>query len=110
AGMNAAVELFLEVGPATAAARIAEHAARIIAWSQGRAGVRLVSSPEPRRRSGIVAIIPRDAERASAALGAAGVGHSLREGAIRLSPHWFTPREHVDLALEVLEEAARYAP
>ncbi|MFP5354351.1 MAG: aminotransferase class V-fold PLP-dependent enzyme [Gemmatimonadota bacterium] len=107
AGMNAAVELFLEVGPATAAARIAEHAARIIAWSQGRAGVRLVSSPEPRRRSGIVAVIPRDAERASAALGAAGVGHSLREGAIRLSPHWFTPREHVELALEVLEEAAR---
>lgn len=107
AGMNAAVELFLEVGPATAAARIGEHAARIIEWSQGRAGVRLVSSPEPARRSGIVAVIPPDAERASAALGAAGVGHSLREGAIRLSPHWFTPREHVALALEVLEGAAR---
>lgn len=107
AGMNAAVELFFEVGPATAAARIGQHVGRIIEWAQGREGVRLVSSPDVQRRSGIVAVVPPDADRSSAALGAAGVGHSLREGAIRLSPHWFTPHEHVSLALEVLEAAAR---
>lgn len=107
AGMNAAVELFFEVGPATAAARIGQHVGRIIEWAQGCEGVRLVSSPDVQRRSGIVAVVPPDPDRSSAALGAAGVGHSLREGAIRLSPHWFTPHEHVSLALEVLEAAAR---
>lgn len=107
AGMNAAVELFFEVGPATAAARIGEHVADILEWAAGRRDVRLVSPAEPARRSGIVTLLPPDAERASAALGAAGVAHSLREGAIRLSPHWFTPRAHVARALEVLEGAAR---
>ncbi len=107
AGMNAAVALFFEVGTATAAARIAEHVGRLIDWAQGRSDMQLVSSSEVARRSGIVALIPPDPARASAALGAAGVAHSLREGAIRLSPHWFTPREHVALALEVLAGTGR---
>lgn len=107
AGMNAAVELFFEVGPATAAARVGEHVAQLFDWAAGRRDVRLVSSADPARRSGIVTLLPPDAERASAALGAAGVAHSLREGAIRLSPHWFTPREHVVRALEALEGVTR---
>jgi cysteine desulfurase / selenocysteine lyase len=105
AGMNAALSLFLEVGVAEASARVAEHATRLTQWAAGRRNVRLVSSPEPARRSGIVALQPTDPEGTSRALAAAGVTHSLREGAIRLSPHWFTPRAHVERALETLEAA-----
>ncbi|MFN8666561.1 MAG: aminotransferase class V-fold PLP-dependent enzyme [Gemmatimonadaceae bacterium] len=103
AALNAALDLFFEVGPAVAAARIAQHVARIFDWAASHPRVQLVSSPEPARRSGIVAVIPPDPSRASAALTAAGVAHSLREGAIRLSPHWFTPAEHVTYALDVLD-------
>jgi len=103
AGLNAALSCFFEVGVDAACARVAEHSARIIDWASGRRDVRLVSSPDPARRSGIVALQPDDPERTSRALTQAGVIHSLREGAIRLSPHWFTPRAHVERALAALE-------
>ncbi|MCC6930852.1 MAG: aminotransferase class V-fold PLP-dependent enzyme [Gemmatimonadaceae bacterium] len=105
AALNAALDLFFEVGPSVAAARIARHVAHLYDWAAAHARVQLVSSSEPARRSGIVALVPPDPSRASAALSAAGVAHSLREGAIRLSPHWFTPGEHVTYALDVLERA-----
>lgn len=105
AGMNAALELLFEVGLPAVTARVAAHVARIIDWATGRRGVRLVSSPEPARGSGIVALQPSDPEGTSRALAEAGVIHSLREGAIRLSPHWFTPEAHVERALAVLEGA-----
>jgi len=103
AAVNAALDLFFEVGVAAAATRIAEHVDRLRSWAAGRADVQVVSSASAAHRSGIVALVPADAPAASAALTAAGVVHSLREGAIRLSPHWFTPDAHVDRALEVLE-------
>lgn len=104
AAVNAALELFFEVGVATASSRIARHVDRLLAWAAGRPDVRVISSAAPAHRSGIVALVPADAAAASAALTAAGVVHSLREGAIRLSPHWFTPAAHVERALEVLED------
>lgn len=103
AALNSALDLFFEVDPSVAAARIAQHVARIYEWAGAHDRVQLVSSPELARRSGIVAVVPPEPSRASAALTAAGVAHSLREGAIRLSPHWFTPAEHVTYALDVLD-------
>jgi selenocysteine lyase/cysteine desulfurase len=43
---------------------------------------------------------------ASTALAEARIYHSLREGAIRLSPHCFNTRGEMRRALEVLEGAA----
>lgn len=107
AGMNAALDLFHEVGPATAAARLAAHVGRIFDWASTRPEMQVVSSPEPARRSGIVAVIPPLPAQASEVLWKAGVAHSLREGAIRLSPHWYTPASHIEYALGVLEGAGR---
>jgi selenocysteine lyase/cysteine desulfurase len=42
----------------------------------------------------------------SARLEAAGVAHSLREGAIRLSPHFYNTEDEVDRALAVLEDGS----
>jgi len=105
AAVNVALDLWFEVGPARIAARVAEHVDRLVRWAEGRGDVQLVSSPALVRRSGIVTVLPPDAGRVSASLDAAGVVHSVREGAIRLSPHWFTPREHVARALHVLDGA-----
>jgi selenocysteine lyase/cysteine desulfurase len=101
AGMDASLELLHELGPRAVAARIAALAGRIVEWAAGRDGVRLVTPAD--RRAGIVSLEPRgDAAAVSRRLEAAGVAHSLREGAIRLSPHCYNSEAEVDRALEVL--------
>ncbi|MEO6446035.1 MAG: aminotransferase class V-fold PLP-dependent enzyme [Gemmatimonadaceae bacterium] len=106
AGLNASLDLYFEVGPAVIARRIAALTTQMVDWAQARPDMRLLTPPDPERRAGIVAVVPPHAGRASERLAAAGVSHSLREGAIRLAPHWFTPRAHVDVALAALESAA----
>lgn len=103
AALNVALELFFEVGTEVAAARVASHVERLTSWAESRSDVTLLSSRDVRRRSGIVALVPRDPVRVSTALTEAGVMHSLREGAIRLSPHWFTPPAHVEQVVRQLE-------
>ncbi len=102
AGMNAALELFHEIGPAAAAAHVASLADQIVAWAAEQPNVELVTPAEPERRSGIVSVRPKDPAATSARLKAAGVYHSLREGAIRLSPHFYNTVEEVAKALSMI--------
>ena len=100
--MNYALALFHEAGPAVIAERVARHCDRLVAWAQSRDDMRLVTPADRARRAGIVSIMPPDARATSDRLTAAKVAHSLREGAIRLSPHFFTPDAHVERAIEIL--------
>ena len=102
AGLNASLELLFELGPDAVAAYVAALAGRIVGWAADRDDVRLVTPADPARRAGIVAVAPRDPAAASRRLRAAGVAHSLREGAIRLSPHCYNTAAEVDAALEAL--------
>jgi selenocysteine lyase/cysteine desulfurase len=77
---------------------------RLVDWASASPHVSLVTPADPRRRAGIVSVTPRHPVEASRRLAAAGVIHSLREGAIRLSPHVFTPMRHVDRAIELLDQ------
>ena len=67
--------------------------------------MRLVTPPDPEHRAGIVAVAPRDPVAASERLTEAGVIHSLREGAIRLSPHFYNTEEEIDRALRLMTRA-----
>ena len=102
AGMNASLELLHELGAAAVAAHVATLADRIVAWAAERPGVRLVTPADRARRAGIVSLQVPDAAGASARLTAAGVAHSLREQAIRLSPHAYNTADEVDRALELI--------
>ena len=102
-GLNASLDLFLEVGLAEVYEQVARLTGRIVQWALGSADVRLVTPADPTRRAGIVAVAPRDPVAASDRLTAAGVTHSLREGAIRLSPHFYNTEEEIDTALALLE-------
>ncbi len=103
AGMDASLELLLELGSAAVARRVEALTGRIVEWARGRDGLRLLTPPE--RRAGIVSIVPAgDAAAVSRRLTAAAVAHSQREGAIRLSPHCYNSDDEVDRALEVLAE------
>jgi selenocysteine lyase/cysteine desulfurase len=102
AGLNASLDLFFEVGLPEVYARVERLATRIVEWTLANRDVRLVTPEDPAHRAGTVAVAPRDPVAASERLTAAGVIHSLREGAIRLSPHFYNTDEEIDVALGLL--------
>ena len=102
AGMNASLELFHEVGHAEVYARVRANADRIVSWASGRSDVRLVTPSAPHHRLGVISVRPPKAEAASRRLSEAGVVHSLREGAIRLSPHCYNTADEIDRVLALL--------
>ena len=103
AGMAASLELLHELGPAAVAARVASLAGEIVDWADTQHGVTLVTPRDPARRAGIVSLVTRDSAATSARLHAAGVDHSLREGAIRLSPHVYNTSEEIRRALALVD-------
>jgi cysteine desulfurase/selenocysteine lyase len=105
AGMNASLELIHELGPGAIAEHVGVLADVIVLWAARQHDIQLVTPSVPRQRAGIVALRMPNAEAVSAALTAASVSHSLREGAIRLSPHFYNTREEIRRALGVIEDA-----
>src|SRR5262249_44743607 len=102
AGMNASLELFFEIGVDEVSAHTLRLADHIAQWALARDDVSLVTPAAAARRGGIVSVRPRDARAASERLTRAHVSHSLREGAIRLSPHFYNTVDELDRALEII--------
>jgi cysteine desulfurase/selenocysteine lyase len=98
-GMGCSLELLFEVGLERIEERVRELTDRIADYARGRDDMRLVTTG---RRAGIVSVAPPDPVEASRRLKAAGVIHSLREGAIRLSPYFSNTEDEVDKALRIL--------
>ena len=102
AGFNASLALIEELGSEAVTAHIARLTTRIVDWAKGRKDVELITPEEPVHRAGIVSVRPRDATGASRRLTESRVIHSLREGAIRLSPHCYNTTHDVDRALSLI--------
>ena len=100
---NASTALLLELGVANVAAHIEKLTARIVDWAQSRSDVRLVTPADLRRRAGVVSFAPTELDAMAARLTAAHVSHTVREGAIRLSPHVYNTIEEIDAVIGVLE-------
>lgn len=100
AAMCASLELILELG----VGRIRDHVRALhgplLEWADAR-GVP-VRSPRGERGSAICCVAPPDAADRMRALKAAGVTCSLREGAIRVSPHCYNDPADIHRLLEVL--------
>jgi selenocysteine lyase/cysteine desulfurase len=105
AGMNASLELIHETGPNAIALHVASLTDIIVLWAASQRDVELVTPANPRHRAGIVAVRMPNAPAVSESLRAAGVIHSLREGAIRLSPHFYNTREEIRRTLQLIEAA-----
>jgi cysteine desulfurase/selenocysteine lyase len=101
AGMNASLGLLLRLGITHIEKHLHSLHAPVLAWAE-RTGARIVS-PQGERRSGILCVAPRDVGAAFRALKAAQVVCSMREGAIRLSPHAYNSREDMERVVEALE-------
>lgn len=89
AAMNASVGLLLEVGIESIATYIQSLHSAVIEWAEQHGAT--ITSPTGAHGSGILCLRPRgDVTAAYQRLQAAGVSCSLREGAVRLSPHLFS--------------------
>jgi selenocysteine lyase/cysteine desulfurase len=106
AGLNATLEMFAEFAWERVHELVAARAAQIVSWAERCRHVTLVTPADPSRRAGVVSIAPRDPVAVSRRLTRAGVVHSLREGAIRLSPHFYTAEEEVERALDLVTREA----
>ena len=99
--MNASLGLVHELG----VRRIAEHLqalhAPVLDWAD-RTGVQ-VASPRGARGTGILCVALPEVDRAFRALKAARIICSLREGAIRLSPHAYNTVAEMERVVEVLD-------
>jgi cysteine desulfurase/selenocysteine lyase len=100
--MGHSIELILESGPDAVAAHIRALSDRVVAWAADRRDVRLVTPSDPAKRAGIVSLVLPDAAAASKRLTDGHIAHSLRENAIRLSPHFYNTAEEIDAALQGL--------
>lgn len=100
---NAATKLLLDAGVANVAAHIEALGSRIVDWATSRGDVRLVTPTEPSRRAGVVSFTSTTLEAMAARLTAAHVSHTVREGAIRLSPHLYNTIDEIDAVLGYLD-------
>lgn len=103
AGMNASLDLLLEIGIERVRDHIRCTHEPVRVWADRR-GVP-IASPQGERGSAILCVEPPDAPRVFRSLKAAGITCSLREGAIRLSPHFYNTSAELARVAEVLDAA-----
>jgi cysteine desulfurase / selenocysteine lyase len=101
AGMNASLELILELGVERIAAHVQCLHQPVLAWAE-RTGVP-VTSPRDAHESGILCLAPEGVADVHRRLKAARIICSLREGSIRLSPHAYNTVEEMERVAAVLD-------
>lgn len=101
AGFNVSLGMLLDIGIERITAHIRELHRPVIEWAKRR-GAR-VTSPVGAHASAILCVAPRDPSAAYQALRSARIYTSLREGAIRMSPHFFNSIADMSRVLDVLD-------
>ena len=99
--MTASLDLLEELGHRAVGEHVTALADEIVKCAEA-AKLDLLTPREKSRRLGIVSVRPRDAVKASERLTKARVVHSMREGAIRLSPHVYNTVAEIRQTLELL--------
>lgn len=100
---EAGVRILQEVGMANVEARIGRLTKQIIARAQ-EAGYRLATPLAPERRGAMVNIVCEDADAMVARLDEADIVASCRDGALRLSPHFYNDDDDIARLFELLAE------
>ncbi|MBX3174560.1 MAG: aminotransferase class V-fold PLP-dependent enzyme [Gemmatimonadaceae bacterium] len=102
-GMNASIELQLELGPSAIQAHVAAITRPILDWAALRPDVTCFTPSNDAQRAGIVALATPRLDADSKRLREAGVVHAVREGAIRLAPHFHNTDADIGKAISALE-------
>ncbi|MDQ4079901.1 MAG: aminotransferase class V-fold PLP-dependent enzyme, partial [Gemmatimonadota bacterium] len=105
AGFCASLEMLLDLG----IERIERHVTALLDTMLSRvqsAGITVITPAERARRAGILTVRPDNAAAVSERLARAGIVCSLREGAIRLSPHLYSTADDISRTIDVLLRTA----
>jgi selenocysteine lyase/cysteine desulfurase len=102
--LHASLSLLHGVGMPTIQKLVMENSAYLIEQLTRRDGYCLITPPETARHAGIVTFAPlkETPEKLHARLLECNVLCAVRAGGIRFSPHFYTPREKLDQALDLL--------
>jgi cysteine desulfurase / selenocysteine lyase len=103
-GLNSSLELLLELGVERIQGHLQQLHEPVLAWARRR-GARVVS-PAGAHGSGILCLVPEDVGAAFRRLKAARIICSLREGALRLSPHAYNTLQEMERVADVLDARA----
>jgi selenocysteine lyase/cysteine desulfurase len=104
--LNASLSLIHEIGIPAIEKRVMENSRYLIDYFSGRDDAfQLITPAEAHRHAGIVTFRPlqESTEALHERLRKENVICAMRGGGIRYSPHFHTPREHLDLALQLLQ-------
>ena len=99
---NESTGLLLEIGTRQIQAHLEALGDRLIEWADSQNGVQMVTPRDASRRAGVLSFRVNNLEAAIARLRQAGVTFVPREGAIRLSPHWYNTTAEIDSVIELL--------
>lgn len=103
--LEASLSLIEEIGSEVIAEKVLANTAYLIEKLSADPAVELLTPRSPERHAGIVSFKWRqgDVQQAFCRLRDAGVVCAVRGGALRLSPHFYTPRAQLDQALALLD-------
>lgn len=104
--LDAAVGLLLEIGPGSVAEALLARSRRILAGLKDLPGIRIETPDAAGRHGGITSFVPsqRPAPELVKRLASRGIHAAARGPAVRLSPHFYTPLEQIDRALEAIAD------
>jgi selenocysteine lyase/cysteine desulfurase len=101
-GMNATLELFQELGPLHVEQHVRALTRQVLGWAETRRDITCFTPELDASRAGIVALATPDLHGDSQRLREAKVTHAVREGAIRIAPHFHNTVEDVERVISVL--------
>ena len=102
-GMNATLELLFELGTSRVEAHVLAITKPLLDWARSRVGVDCFTPLDDAKRAGIVAFASPDVQGDSQRLREARITHSVREGALRIAPHFHNTAEDIARVIAVLE-------
>jgi cysteine desulfurase/selenocysteine lyase len=108
-GLDASLSLIQELGTQAIADRVMDNSRFLVSGLQQITGIKLVTPAASNRHAGIVSLQannPQSTRTIYAALKHANVLAAMRSGCLRLSPHFYTPRAHLEATLELIERSA----
>lgn len=106
-GLSASLSLFEELGCKEIETALSAKVSRLMAGLANIDRIRLVTPSAPRRRAGIVSFLIEGADHQALhqRLLEKRVICSRRGGGLRFSPHFYTPDQDIDKALEILSSS-----
>jgi selenocysteine lyase/cysteine desulfurase len=107
AALAASLEMIREAGVESIRRYLLELLTPLRRWLEDAPEVRVLSPKSGAGASAIVSFIPPSVDAVHRAVRDAGVVCSLREGAIRVAPHFYNRPEEIARLLEVLESSRR---